>query len=188
MNEGHMKYLASAEWAQQLRTNLLPWIQSAGELGDDVLEIGPGPGLTTDLLRDMVQSVTAVELDEALAGSLADRMAGSNVKVHVGDAAHLDFETDRFSAATSFSMLHHVPTAEHQDQILNEICRVLSPGGTFFATDARDVEFLRSGHADDTFVPLPVETIAERFERAGFCDVKIELREYEFRLTARKPD
>ncbi len=144
MNEGHMAYLVSPEWAEQLRTNLLPWIRSAGDLGDDVLEIGPGPGLTTDLLRDLAQSVTAVEIDEALAGNLAKRMAGSNVQVHLGDAGHLAFATDRFSAATSFSMLHHVPTADHQDQILKEICRVLEPGGTFFATDARDVELIRN--------------------------------------------
>lgn len=102
MNEGHMKYLVSPEWAEQLRTNLLPWIKSSGNLGDDVLEIGPGPGLTTDILRELAPSVTAVEIDEALASKLASRMAGTNVQVVQADAARLDFETDRFSAATSF--------------------------------------------------------------------------------------
>lgn len=187
MNEGHLKYLVSPEWAEQLRTNLLPWIRSAGDLGDDVLEIGPGPGLTTDLLREMTPKVTAVEIDQALARSLAEQLAGSNVKVLLGDAAHLDFEDDRFTAATSFSMLHHVPTPEHQDQILKEICRVLAPGGRLFATDARDVELIRNGHSDDTFVPLPEDTLAERLETAGFHDIRIELSDYEVRFSAGKP-
>lgn len=152
-----------------------------------MLEVGPGPGLSTDILRELAPSVTAVEIDEALANKLATRMAGTNVQVVLADAAHLDFETDRFSAATSFSMLHHVPTPDHQDQILKEICRVLAPGGTFFATDTRDVEFIRNGHADDTFVPLPEDTLNERLENAGFTDVNIAFTDYEVRFTASKP-
>ena len=37
-----------------LKEYLLPFAfgnRSYGDLGDDVLEIGPGPGLTTDLIR-----------------------------------------------------------------------------------------------------------------------------------------
>jgi hypothetical protein len=45
MNENHLRMLSSPRWAEVLRTHVLPWLESAGELGDDVLEIGPGPGL-----------------------------------------------------------------------------------------------------------------------------------------------
>ena len=53
MNELHLQILASPEWAQTLRDELLPWLAQAGEMGDDVLELGPGPGLTTDLLMQL---------------------------------------------------------------------------------------------------------------------------------------
>jgi len=33
-----------------LERDLLPWVASVTDLGDDVLEVGPGPGLTTELL------------------------------------------------------------------------------------------------------------------------------------------
>jgi 16S rRNA A1518/A1519 N6-dimethyltransferase RsmA/KsgA/DIM1 with predicted DNA glycosylase/AP lyase activity len=66
MNESHLQFLASPEWGQMLEAELLPWIQAAGDLGDDVLEIGPGPGLTTDILRQRVRKVTAVEIDPSL--------------------------------------------------------------------------------------------------------------------------
>ena len=70
MNRTHLEYLASSEWADRLQTDLLPWLESTVQLGDDVLEIGPGPGLTTDLLRQRVAAVTAVELDADLAADL----------------------------------------------------------------------------------------------------------------------
>jgi len=104
-----------------------PGRQVAG--GDDVLEVGAGPGLSTDVLRRRVPHLTAVELDDELAAKLAERLAGSNVEVAKAAATALPLESDRFSAATCFTMLHHVPTRGMQDQLLAELCRVLRPGG-----------------------------------------------------------
>ena len=50
------------------------------------IEIGPGPGFTTEVLRTMTARLTAVEIDEGLAASLTERLAGGNVDVVVGDA------------------------------------------------------------------------------------------------------
>ena len=102
MNENHLTFLASPAWAEQLSREVLPWIASAGELGDDVIEIGPGPGLSTDLLRERVAHVTAVEVDEQLASALKERLAGTNVDVLCGDGAATGLPADRFSAATAF--------------------------------------------------------------------------------------
>src|SRR3954470_5119324 len=109
MNELHKQFLASDDWAKMLETDLLPWILEAGDLGDDVLEVGPGPGRTTDLLRDRVPRLTAIELDEPLAAQLEARLEGTNVPVVFGDATAGRFEPDRFSAVTCFSVLHHMP-------------------------------------------------------------------------------
>jgi 16S rRNA A1518/A1519 N6-dimethyltransferase RsmA/KsgA/DIM1 with predicted DNA glycosylase/AP lyase activity len=68
-----------------LRNDLLPWLVEVADLGDDVLEIGPGPGLTTDLLRQRAARVTAVEVDAELAAALAERFAGTNVEITQGD-------------------------------------------------------------------------------------------------------
>src|ERR1700747_3176531 len=99
MNETHLPYLASPEWAARLEADLLPWIERVAKLGDDVLEIGPGPGLTTDILRRRSARVTAVEIDGALATDLAERLQGANVEVIQGDAGALAFPAERFSAA-----------------------------------------------------------------------------------------
>jgi SAM-dependent methyltransferase len=187
MNKSHLEFLASPEWARLLEADLLPWIERVADLGDDVLEVGPGPGLTTDILRQRTSKVTAVELDDALADALARRLAGTNVEIIHGDARHTGLPDGRFSAATCFSVLHHVPTPEAQDQVLAEINRVLRPGAALFATDSRDLEVIRQGHYDDVFVPLPEESIATRLEASGFLDVDIELDDYQVRFMARKP-
>jgi SAM-dependent methyltransferase len=145
MNESHLQFLASPEWAQMVEAELLPWIESAGELGDEVLEIGPGPGVTTDVLRGRVTHMTAVEIDPSLGGPLQERLAGTNVNVIVADARHAGLPEDHFSAAACFSVLHHMPTPGDQDELFAEVHRVLRPGGIFVGQDSLDLEAIRLG-------------------------------------------
>ena len=49
MNEAH-EYCGSDEWRQMIREVILPWALGETDLGDDVLEVGPGYGATTDVL------------------------------------------------------------------------------------------------------------------------------------------
>ena len=186
MNELHMQFLASDDWAKMLETDLLPWIVEAGDLGDDVLEIGPGPGRTTDLLRQRAPHVTAVELDDDLAASLAERLQGTNVEVVHADATKTGLASERFSTATCFSMLHHMPESRLQDDLFAEVHRMLRPGGRFFATDAVDHDMIRGFHEDDIFVPVDPATLAARLEAGGFATTEIETTEYEVRFKATK--
>jgi SAM-dependent methyltransferase len=188
MNEGHLQFLASPEWAKMLETDLLPWVVSVGDLGDDVLEIGPGPGLTTDLLRQRTKAVTAVEVDATLAEALAQRLAGTNVKVICGDAAVAGLPANRFSAVTCFSVLHHLPSSSHQDRLFAEICRLLQPGGIFVGVDSADLEPIRHAHVGDTFVPVDPDTLGERFEAAGLIETSVERGDYQIRFVARKAE
>ena len=186
MNDLHLQFLASPQWARMLETELLPWLRSLGALGNDVLEVGPGPGLTTDLLKEMVPRLTAVEVDEQLARSLSARLEGTNVTVINGDATETGLEADRFSAATCFSMLHHVPSADMQDRVFAEVHRVLRPGGIFALVDSLDIDAIRVGHVDDIFVPIDSETLGARLEAVGFSKPVIEIGSYEFRAHALK--
>jgi SAM-dependent methyltransferase len=187
VNEGHLKFLASPEWAQLLETDLLPWVLRIADLGDDVLEVGPGPGLTTDILRQRTKKVTAVELDGELAKALATRLSDTNVDVIHADASQSGLASNRFSAATCFSMLHHVPSSEIQDQLFAEVHRVLRPAGAFIGTDSVDSELLRQFHVDDIFVPVDPDTLGARLEAVGFTNVGVERADYQVRFNATKP-
>jgi SAM-dependent methyltransferase len=187
MNESHLKFLASPEWAATLETDLWPWIETVGDLGDDVLEIGPGPGLTTDLLRRRVPRLTAIEVDASLAAPLRQRLEGSNVEVICTDATRSGLDSERFSGAACFAMLHHMPSPDDQDRLFAEVNRVLRAGAIFVGTDSRDVDWIRAVHADDIFVPADPDTLADRLARAGFVDTVVEVEDYQFRFVTRKP-
>lgn len=187
MNEFHLQMLSSPRWAEMLERDLFPWVAAVTDLGDDVLEVGPGPGLTTDLLRQRTSRLTAVEIDPELAIRLVDRLGGTNVTVINRSAADTELPDDRFSAAACFGVLHHVPTAEVQNQIFDEILRVLQPGAPLVASDGYDNEGTRLHHQDDLFVPLDPEALPARLEDIGYTDIAVDLGEYDFRFIARKP-
>ena len=186
MNEQHLRLCASDEWADGLRQWIVPSALAGVELGDDVLEVGPGPGRSTDLLREMTPRLTAVEADAELAEALAERMSGTNVEVVHADATHMPFPDDRFSAAVSFIMLHHVPTADLQDRLLAEVARVLGPGGTFAGVDSLDSSEFRDLHVGDICNPIDPGGLEARLRAAGFRHAQVEVNPYvvEFRARA----
>ena len=69
-----MDFCASPEWRRIVEESILPQALRGTELGSDVIEIGPGPGFTTDVLRTLTAHLTAVDLDAGLAESLAARL------------------------------------------------------------------------------------------------------------------
>jgi ubiquinone/menaquinone biosynthesis C-methylase UbiE len=178
MNSEHLAFCASNEWRDVLRNWIIPFAVADAQLGDDVLEIGAGPGLTTDLLRADVARVTAVELDPGLAEQLATRLGGTNVDVVNTDATTMPFEDARFTGAVAFTMLHHVPTADLQDRLFGEVARVLRPGAVFVAADSLASDELAAFHHDDVYNPLDPATLVGRLEAAGFSTVDVRTNEY----------
>ena len=184
MNEEHLKLCSSPEWAAYVAGDLLPWVLGGYELGDDLLEVGPGPGLTTDILRQHAGHVTAAELDQQLARQLAERLAGTNVEVISADATHLPFPAGRFSAVACLTMLHHIPSAELQDVALAEMHRVLRPGGVLVGADGLDTPERRRVHIGDIFVPVDPAALPGRLQAAGLADARVEVRGDRLRFVA----
>ena len=176
----------SNSWRTTLRQRV-PWVLDGHDLGSSMLELGPGPGLTTDLLRLSVPRLTALELDPILAKSLRSRLAGSNVEVVTGDATAMPFADEQFSAGVSFTMLHHVPSPELQDQTLREVWRVLEPGGIFLGSDSLQSWRMKLIHIGDTLVPLDPITFGARLTAAGFQGAIVGSDARAFRFYAQRP-
>src|SRR5271166_1518817 len=162
MNWFHRQVCRSGRWRRRVEGELLPWALQGVELGDDVLEIGPGPGVTTDLLRRRVQWLTALEVDATAAAALRQRLDGSGVRVVHGDGAAMPFAEGSFSGVVAFTMLHHVPTAVLQDRLLTEARRVLRPGGVFAGFDGVGNLLFRLIHLGDTYTPVNPGTFGSR--------------------------
>ena len=187
MNAAHLEVCASEGWRQIVQELILPDALAGVALGDDVIEVGPGPGFTTDVLRTRTARLTAVEIDPDLARGLAERLAGTNVVVVCGDATALDLEADRFSAAASFHMLHHVETDAAQDRVFAELARVLRPGGVLVAADGVEDPGSRAFHADDTYNPVDPDVLEHRLGAAGFTAVTVGRHDLGWFCTAVRP-
>jgi ubiquinone/menaquinone biosynthesis C-methylase UbiE len=184
VNERHLVLCSSAEWAETVQRWIIPFVLEGVDLGDDVLEIGPGPGRTTEVLVGMAPRLTAVELDPALAVALRERLVDPGLEVLEGDATALPLPNDRFSAAVCFTMLHHVPSPAEQDTVFAEVARVLRPGGVLAGTDSLATPELAELHSDDIYVPVPPEGLEKRLLAAGFVTAQVDTNEYSVRFRA----
>jgi ubiquinone/menaquinone biosynthesis C-methylase UbiE len=188
MNKAH-EMCGSDEWRKAMREVILPWALNDTDLGDDVLEVGPGYGATTDVLSQRVPRLTSVEIDDELAAMLADRFADvPSVEIVNGDATSLPYADNRFSGAACFTMLHHVPTVALQDRLFAEVARVLRPGAPLVASDSLGSEELKAHHEDDTYNPVDPDTLPDRLAAAGFVDVNVRVNEFGWGVIARVAD
>jgi ubiquinone/menaquinone biosynthesis C-methylase UbiE len=186
MNENHARVCTSPEWAEHLQTEVLPAVVRDAELGEEMLEIGPGPGAATEWLRHKVKRLTAVEVDEAAAELLADRYADTNVAIVVGSGTELGYPEASFDSVGTFTMLHHVPTVALQNKILAEAFRVLRPGGVLVGSDSLASSGLHEFHEGDTYNPVEPASLLTRLQTVGFGAITVAV-DYDLRFTARKP-
>lgn len=173
MNENHAKLCPSPEWAAHIQDKVLPCLTRHADVGEDMLEIGPGPGAATEWLRHRVRRLTALEVDAAAADELAGRYAGCNVEVVAGDASQLGYPDGSFDSVGSFTMLHHVPTLALQNKILAEAFRVLRPGGVLIGSDSLPDNDLHHFHAGDTYNPIEPASVLGRLQTLGFDKITI---------------
>lgn len=191
MNRQHLEMLYTDEWRGILSDLAFPFAfneLTPADLGDDVLEVGPGPGMTTDLLSAELPALTAIELDPSLAADLAARVDPARVTVVEGDATAMPFDDGRFSGVATFTMFHHVPTIEAQDLILAEAGRVLRPGGVLVANDSVASDELEAFHVDDVYNPIDPATLRARLDAAGFDRIEVRVNPYAWAVHARRAE
>lgn len=112
----------------------------AGIDSGQVLEVGPGPGYLglEWLSRTHNTTLRGLDISEDMI-ALANRNAAqygllSRVQYLKGDACAMPFESDYFDGVFSNGSLHEW---ERPEAILNEVARVLKPGGRYHISDLR---------------------------------------------------
>jgi ubiquinone/menaquinone biosynthesis C-methylase UbiE len=186
VNANHAKLCPSPEWAAYIQNDLLPSLTAGVDLGDEMLEIGPGPGAATDWLRRRVRRLVALEVEDEAVAALAARHGGTNVEVVAGDATEMTFADASFDSVGSFTMLHHLPTAALQDKVLSEAFRVLRPGGVLLGSDSLASDDLHHFHAGDTYNPIDPTSLLVRLQTLGFRGITLVV-DGELRFVAHKP-
>jgi len=187
LNRVHNLICSSGWWARRVESELIPWGLGKTELGDGVLEIGPGFGATTQVLARRPGRLNVLELDAGYCERLR-RKLGDDVEVTQGDATDMPFDSERFTAAVCFTMLHHIPTADLQDRVLGEVARVLRPGGVFAGTDSIGTGLVfKAIHVGDTLQPIDPAGFAARLQAAGLEEAKVAPGGGSFRFRAKRP-
>ncbi len=187
MNRAHNIVCSSGWWARRAEHELVPWGTKGVDLGDDVLEIGPGFGVTTRVLAQRLDRLSVLELDPGYCERLRAELDGA-VEVTEGDATRLPYPDGRFTSVLCFTMLHHIPTVAQQDRAFAEIARVLRPGGTFAGTDSIGTGYLfRLIHVGDILNLVDPDALPARLEAAGLAVNEVKRGGRSFRWRATKP-
>jgi SAM-dependent methyltransferase len=183
MNRLHHLYCRSAHWRSTLE-HLVPWAVADVDLGEHVLELGPGHAPVMPLLKSRTNRVTAIDNDALAIAGLRRQPASCLVR---GDAIDLPFATGSFSAVVGFTMLHHIPTTVLQQRLFREVLRTLRPGGLFVGIDVRFSFAVWLFHLGDTYCAMPADQAGARLASVGFEDVTIDRQPRVFRFRARRP-
>ncbi|WP_200531455.1 class I SAM-dependent methyltransferase [Halorubrum sp. LN27] len=104
-----------------------------GRAAARALDLGCGNGRHAELLAERADAVVGVDLSRELLGEAVDRARdhgfdASASFVH-GDAAALPIATDAVGLAVYVATIHHLPSREARVRSLDELARVLVPGG-----------------------------------------------------------
>jgi ubiquinone/menaquinone biosynthesis C-methylase UbiE len=102
---------------------------------DEILDVACGPGLVASAAAPHVRRVVGIDLTPAMidqARTLQSRLGLANMEWHVGNAAALPWEANRFTATLTRYSLHHFSDPM---QVLSEMVRVTRPGGRVVVAD-----------------------------------------------------
>jgi len=160
---------------------------AAPTLGENVLDVGCGPGfLTADLAAGVGEEGSVLGIDQSDAMlSLATRRCAlwPQARVEAGDAIALGGGDDCFDLVVSTQVLEYVAEI---DRALAEIARVLRPGGRvvllasdwravgWHSSDEERMDRMLSAWEEHLAHPALPRTLAKRLEDAGLHVTQIE--------------
>jgi RNA polymerase sigma factor (sigma-70 family) len=126
-------YVASAyeKDLQKRLSNLLPWQQ-----GMSVLDVGTGTGYLAEIVAPLAGEVIGVDCSPAMLRRAGEKMSAAShchVSLREGVAEQLPLASASVDVAMCHMLLHHTVSPR---RVLDEIVRVVRPGGYLLIIDA----------------------------------------------------
>jgi ubiquinone/menaquinone biosynthesis C-methylase UbiE len=148
------------------------------EPGHIIADIGSGTGFISEGLKNGPASIIAIDTSTEMLNEMKLKFRDvSNIDYRRGDANHLPAKDNIVDYALANMYLHHV---DEPSVAINEIYRILTPGGKLILTDleAHEFDFLRKEH-HDLWLGFKHSEIETWFTEAGFTNVSVQsIEEY----------
>lgn len=117
--------------------------------GKRVLDVASGEGYGSFLLRRWgAESVEGIDVDEQTVENATRLFGGDGVHYQCHTAEQLPFEDHTFDVVCSFETIEHL---DHPELFLQEIRRVLKPGGNIILSCPNDPYYYKPGEPGNPF-------------------------------------
>lgn len=124
------------------RTRAFPWSEMKDFLpfvkkSEKVLDVGSGSGRTFELLAEKEVDFTGIDVSQGMVDFCNEKFKEHALKpvFKKANAAKLPFEDNSFDVVTGIAVLHHLPSKELRKKALEEMQRVVRPGGNILLTN-----------------------------------------------------
>lgn len=113
---------------------------SAKSSYQDILEIGSGVGITSQMLAEKYPTarIVATDFDEDSIEIAKHKRYSTNISFQQADATKLSFPNDHFDSAFSILTLHHVSDFEG---VIAELARTVKRNGDIYIMDIPSASF-----------------------------------------------
>ncbi|BDT86120.1 class I SAM-dependent methyltransferase [Nocardia cyriacigeorgica] len=174
---------------------------SGAQPGNHALDIGCGPGKLVRALGNLVGpngSATGVDPSHEAIEHNRTHDSTPHHRYVQSAAQHLDFPDAEFDVITCTFVMHHIPD-QHRAKAIDEMYRVLRPGGRLLLADAHPSPRFRANFArimrltgqgghTDPFADVDIRQYTETLRAAGFTIPRFSISRYSTGIiTAIKP-
>jgi SAM-dependent methyltransferase len=118
--------------------------------GKRVLDLGFGDGRNMGLLADLGMEVHGIEVTQSICDLITDRMArqGVCIDARVGRNQQIPYDDAHFDYVLASSSCYYIDPGHTYTDNLDEIARVVKPGGTFIHSLPMPTTFIMEGARD----------------------------------------
>jgi GT2 family glycosyltransferase/2-polyprenyl-3-methyl-5-hydroxy-6-metoxy-1,4-benzoquinol methylase len=125
------------------------WLAAELAAGRRVLDLGSGEGYGSAILASVAASVDAIEIDPQTVRHAQANYTAPNLAFATGSALDLSrYDEDAFDLVVCFEVIEHVT---EQERLLDEVDRVLAPGGLLICSTPDTVNYSEIPGHDNPF-------------------------------------